>query len=68
MKVLHIVVGGEIVVEVYEKKHKGIVTTIIQKDKNNNVTIIAYTIPFLSGDDPLKFGEAKFTYSTKTYD
>ena len=64
----NITIGGEVVVHVYGKKHKGIVTTILQRDENNNITKIAYTIPFLSGDDPLKFGEADFTYATETYD
>ena len=63
-----LVIGGEVVIEVSGKKHKGIVTAILQKDINNNVTKITYTIPFLDGDDPLKFGEADFTYDIKTYD
>lgn len=63
-----IITGGEIVVHVYGKKCKGIVTNILQRDNNYNVTKIAHTIPFLSGDDPLKFGEANFTYNTEKYD
>ena len=63
-----ITIGGEIVVEINGKKYSGAVTDILQKDTNNNITKIAYTIPFLSGDDPLKFGEADFTYEIKSYD
>ena len=63
-----ITVGGEIVVEVYGKKYKGVVTDILQRDKNNNIAKIAYTIPFLNSDDPFKFGETNLTYSLKKYD
>ena len=64
----NITIGGEVVVHVYGKKHKGTVTAILQRDENNNIIKISYSIPFLSGDDPLKFGEADFTYSTEKYD
>ncbi len=64
----YITIGGEVVIELCGKKHKGIVTDILQKDKNNNVIKVAYTIPFLNGDDPLKFGEAEFKYILKNHD
>lgn len=64
----YVVTGGEVVIEMCGKKHKGIVTDILQKDKNNNVTKIAYTIPFLNGNDPLKFGEAEFKYILKNHE
>lgn len=64
----NIYIGGEIVVVICGKKHKGVVTGILQKDKNNNITKVAYSIPFLSGDDSLKFGEANFAYKIKKYD
>lgn len=63
-----ITVGGEVVVEVCERKYKGIVTDILQRDENNNVTRIAYSISFLNGDDPFKFGEADFIYKIEKYD
>lgn len=63
-----VVVGGEVVIEMFGKKCIGTVTGILQKDKNNNVTKIAYIIPTLSGDDPLKFGDADFTYNVETHD
>lgn len=63
-----VVVGGEVVVELFGKRYIGIVTGILQKDKNNNVTKIAYIIPTLSGDDPFKFGDADFTYNVETHD
>lgn len=63
-----VVIGGEVIVELFGKRHIGVVTSILQKDKNNNVTKIAYSIPFLSGDDPFKFGEADFTYNVETHD
>ncbi len=63
-----IAVGGEVVVEVQGKRYRGIATKILQSDKNNNVTKIAYIIPFLSGDDSFKFGEADFSYDVKTHD
>ncbi len=64
----NITIGGEIVVEVCGKKYSGIVTDILQRDKNNNITKIAYNIPFLNSNDPFKFGEAKFTYKIETYE
>ncbi len=63
-----IFVGGEVIVELFGKKYIGNVTEILQKDENNNVTKIAYTIPSLSGDDPFKFGDADFTYNIETHD
>lgn len=60
-----IVIGGEIIIEVLNKKYNGIVTEILQRDANNNITRIAYNIPFLNSNDPFKFGEANFTYSIK---
>lgn len=63
-----VIVGGEVVLELCGKKYKGTVIEILQRDENNNVTKISYSIPFLNGDDPLKFGEADFTYNTKIYD
>lgn len=64
----YIVTGGEVVIEICGKKYKGTVTEILQKDKNNNVTKIAYTIPFLNSGDPLKFGEAEFKYIIEKHD
>jgi hypothetical protein len=32
------------------------------------VTKIAYVIPYLGGDDPVKFGEANFTYTIEIHD
>ena len=40
-----VITGGEVVIQVYGKKHKGIVTNILQRDNSYNVTKIAYTIP-----------------------
>jgi hypothetical protein len=57
-----------VIIKVFGKKYKGSVIDIIKKDKNNNVTKIMYSIPFLSGDDPLKFGEADFKYIVESYD
>jgi hypothetical protein len=58
-------VGSEIVLEVFGKKYQAILTSIVERDTNNNITKIAYSVPFLNGDDPLKFGEADFTYRTE---
>jgi hypothetical protein len=63
-----IIIGSEVIIKVFGKKYKGSVIDIIKKDKNNNVTKIMYSIPFLSGDDPLKFGEADFKYIVESYD
>lgn len=63
-----IFIGGEIVVEILGRKYIGAVTDISQRDSNNNITKIVYTIPFLDGDDPFKFGEADFIYSIKNHD
>jgi len=63
-----VTIGGEVVIELCGKNYKGTVIAILKRDPNNNVTKIAYSVPFLNGDDPLKFGEADFTYNTKIYD
>lgn len=60
--------GSEVVIELFDRKYKGVITSILQKDKNNNITKITYTIPFLESDDPFKFGEASFTYKVETHD
>lgn len=60
--------GNEVIVEVFGKKYKATVTSILEKDSNNNVTKIAYVIPYLGGDDPVKFGEANFTYTIEIHD
>ena len=59
-------IGGEIVVEIYGKKYKGVVTNIIKDGRN--ISKVAYNIPFLNSDDPLKFGEANCTYDVEIYD
>lgn len=61
-------VGSEVIIKINGKKYKGVVINEVQRDKNNNVTKITYTIPFLSANDPLKFGEADFKYIIETYD
>jgi len=63
-----IVVGEDIVVEVFGKKYKGIISKVLERDKSNNITKILYMIPFLNGDDPFKFGEADFYYIIKKHD
>lgn len=63
-----IAVGNEIIVEVGGRKHKATVTKILSRDGSNNVSTISYCIPFLNGDDPLKFGEANFKYKIETHD
>ena len=62
----NVAIGGEIVVEIYGRKYKGIVTNIIKNGRN--ISKVGYNIPFLNGDDPLKFGVADFTYDVEIYD
>ena len=61
-----VVIGGEIVVEIYGRKYRGIVLN--KFTKGGNITQVSYDIPFLNGDDPLKFGVADFTYDIEQYD
>ncbi len=60
--------GNEIIVEIQGKKYIGIVTSIVSRDSSNNVTKVSYSIPFLHGDDPFKFGSADFIYTIETHD
>lgn len=63
---IHLGEGSRILVDLVFKKHEAILTKIVKKDVNGNITQVEYTIPFLNSDDPFKYGKAKFSYIIKS--
>jgi hypothetical protein len=61
-------VGGEVVIKILGASHKGVITNILDRDENGNITKIEYVVPHLNADDPYKFGTAHFVYKIEPHE